>query len=321
MANKLIWGYPRDFWRMCLGALLFFLSFNLMLPELPAHLRSIGGGKYLGWIISSFSIAALLARPVSGWITDKLGRKWAMLGGTAFCVVAGILYPVSLWVWFFFLVRGLHGFSAGLAPSGFTAYTSDIVPKEKRGEALGWQGLFSNMGASAGFGLGSILAVYLGVTGMYIASCLMAIGAMLLFNSLPETVTRKKSNPEGWRGLFFIKAWKPALVMLFVCIPLGAILTVMPDYTTMMGFKNKGLYLSVYVGFSLLVRIFSGRLSDRLGKPFSTAIGSGFQMIALALLILLHHPAVFFLSAAFYGMGQGFNAPALFAWGTDKCVA
>lgn len=66
---------------MCMGAMSFFLSFNLILPELNAELRSRGGADWVGWIIPAFSFSALIARPFSGWITDNLGRRVAMIGG------------------------------------------------------------------------------------------------------------------------------------------------------------------------------------------------------------------------------------------------
>lgn len=317
MANGLLAKYPASFWRMCAGALLFFLSFNMVLPELPEHLRRIGGGQYLGWIIASFSMAALLARPLSGWVTDHLGRKWSMLGGSAFCVVAGLLYPLTMVVWMFFLVRIVHGFSTGFAPTGFTAFTSDVVPNEKRGEALGWQGIFSNIGASAGYALGAAIVAYIGVDGMFFTSSIMAIAAIWLFSGLPETKLPKSSHPKGKQAIFSKKWLPPAFIMFSVCAPLGAVLTIMPDYTLSLGFVNKGLFLSVYIGFSLLVRLFSGRLSDRIGRPISSAIGSICQLIAFSLLILYPDTTFFFISAGFYGLGQGFNAPALFAWAGD----
>ena len=33
---------------MCLSSFLFFLSFNLLLPELPDHLSRLGGADYKG---------------------------------------------------------------------------------------------------------------------------------------------------------------------------------------------------------------------------------------------------------------------------------
>ena len=46
--------YPPEFFRLCVAALLFFFSFNLVIPELPNMLRELGGAAYLGWIIPAF---------------------------------------------------------------------------------------------------------------------------------------------------------------------------------------------------------------------------------------------------------------------------
>jgi len=305
-------GYNSDFWRMCAGAMLFFLSFNMVLPELPGALRRLGGGTHLGWIIPSFALSALLARPFSGWLTDSVGRKAAMIGGCIFCVAAGLLYPFAGSVLAFFLIRGLHGFSAGFSPTGFTAYTSDVVPEEKMGEAMGWQGIFNNLGTALGFSLGAYLALEFGSRNLFFCCSIFAVMAMLLFAGLPETAVKPKSS--GIFPLIYTEAWQPALCMLLVCVPLGAILTIMPDYTLFQGYSNKGVFLSVYVFSSLLVRLFSGKLSDKLGREISVGIGTFLQLISL---ILLANHTAFWLSAVLYGIGQGFNAPGLFAWTSD----
>ena len=308
MVNKL----PGNFWLMSAGSLFFFLSFNILLPELPDVLKKLNGEGYLGFILPAFAFSALLARPLSGWVTDKLGRKHAMIGGAMFCVVAGLLYPMAQTIWLFFLIRFFHGFSTGFSPTGFTAFTTDVVSEERRGEALGWQGIFSNSGTAAGYALGTFMVLWWGQNGLFWMSSVLAVMAIGIFYLLPETKPSEQINPS--RKLFYWKAWPPALLMLFVCIPLGALLTVMPDYTTQLGFTNKGIFLTVYIGSSLLVRVFSGKLSDRLGRAAGIGIGSAFQIVAL---LLLFSNSAFFTAAILYGIGQGFNAPSLFAWAGD----
>lgn len=297
---------------MSAGSLLFFLSFNIILPELPDVLKKLHGEQYLGYILPAFAFSALLARPLSGWVTDRLGRKHAMIGGALFCVAAGLLYPWAQSVVIFFLIRFIHGFSTGFSPTGFTAFTTDVVAEERRGEALGWQGIFSNSGTAAGYALGAVMVMYWGQNGLFMASSLLAVLAIAIFFMLPET--KPVSPRTATRKLFYWKAWPPALLMLLVCIPLGALLTAMPDYTMQMGFQNKGIFLTIYIGSSLLVRVFSGKLSDRLGRAAGIAIGSAFQIVAL---LLLFSRSGFFVAAVIYGIGQGFNAPSLFAWAGD----
>ncbi len=298
---------------MSFGSLLFFLSFNILLPELPEVLRNMNGQAYIGFILPAFAFSALLARPFSGWVTDKLGRKHAMIGGALFCVIAGLLYPWAQTLWLFFLIRFLHGFSTGFSPTGFTAFTTDIIPEDRRGEALGWQGIFSNSGTAAGYALGAWMVLGWGQQGLFTASSVLAILAIIIFSLLPET-RPSSENIRRNGGFFYLEAWPPSLLMLLVCIPLGALLTVMPDYTADLGYSNKGIFLTVYIGSSLLVRVFSGKLSDRLGRAAGIGIGTAFQVCAL---LLLFFETAFFPAAVLYGIGQGFNAPSLFAWAGD----
>ncbi len=312
-------NYPKEFWIMCGGALFFFLSFNIILPELSNFLKFLGGQQHLGWIIPAFSISALIARPFSGWIADNLGRKWTMIGGCIFCIIAGVFYPFVGTVSSFFLVRAIHGFSTGFTPTGFTAFTADTIKPDYRGRAMGWQGTFNNIGTSFGYALGALIVQYFNATTLFISSAVFAAVALILFSMLPETKPEESNRKFEFKlkNLFYIKAWKPAFLMFLVCISLGSILTVMPDYTIELGYANKGLYLTIYISFSLIFRMFSGKISDAFGRAHSTAIGTLAQIISMALLILNPFEFAFFVSAFFYGIGQGFNAPSLFAWASD----
>ncbi len=325
--------YPRTFWIMCMGAMSFFLSFSILLPELPNALRELGGSDYVGWIIPAFSVSALIARPISGWITDNMGRRWTMIGGCLFCILAGGFYPLATTAMGFLLIRILHGFSTGLTPTGFVSYTADIVDESHRGRAMAWQGFFNNVGTSLGYAFGAVIALHLGMQNLYYTSILFALLACILFLYLPETMA--KNNRRTFRfdlaSLFYWPAWKPSVIMFLVCISLGSILTVMPDFTVGLGYSNKGLFLSLYITSSLIFRLVSGKISDRLGRPWSTAIGSGTQVLSMGLLLFIatHQDLYsskiepnqllvwYAASAILYGIGQGFNAPSLFAWASD----
>ncbi len=313
--------YPPAFYRLCAAALLFFLSFNLVIPELSSMLKDLNAHEYLGWIIPAFSFSALVARPLSGWLTDNIGRKSTMVLGAAFCIVAGLFYPLIGSITAFLLVRAVHGFSTGFTPTGFTTYTADIIPESHRGRAMGWLGMFNNAGSSLGYGLGAIIALHFGRNQMFWFSSLLGIAALIIFWTLPETVQSSSKRKFEFKSssLLYLPAWQSSLLMLLVCISLGSILTIMPDYTTSLGFENKGVFLTVYIAFSLLVRLLSGKISDSLGRPYSTAIGAVFQIISMLFLLFpfLGYSYSFYASAAFYGIGQGFNAPSLFAWASD----
>jgi MFS family permease len=66
--------YTYTFLLLCISHVLFAGSFNMMVPELPSYLTSLGGEDYKGLIIALFTLSAGLSRPFSGKLTDRLGE-------------------------------------------------------------------------------------------------------------------------------------------------------------------------------------------------------------------------------------------------------
>ena len=79
--------FTHQFFLLCLSTALFSASFNMIIPELPDYLTSLGGAEYKGLIIGLFTLTAGLARPLSGKLTDTVGRVPVMIIGTIVCVV------------------------------------------------------------------------------------------------------------------------------------------------------------------------------------------------------------------------------------------
>src|SRR6186713_3420678 len=142
--------YTGQFWRVCLSGMLFSASFNMLLPELPAYLTQLGGAGYKGLIISLFTLTAMISRPFSGKLADKLGRVPVMMAGAVVCVACSVIYPILTSVSGFLLLRLIHGFSTGFTPTGQAAYIADAVPIHKRGEAMGYLGTASTLGMAGG---------------------------------------------------------------------------------------------------------------------------------------------------------------------------
>ena len=100
-----------------MSSLLFSASYNILLPELPVYLIGIGGESYLGFIILLFTISALLARPLSGRLSDSKGGKFTIYIGLCVTLLVNLLYPWVTFISGFRLLRFLHGFSTGFAPN------------------------------------------------------------------------------------------------------------------------------------------------------------------------------------------------------------
>ncbi len=303
------------------------MSFNMLLPELPDYLTRLGGADYKGFIIALFTLTAGISRPFSGKLADTVGRIPVMVFGSLVCFICGFFYPFTMTVTAFLGLRLLHGFSTGFKPTGTAAFIADIIPLERRGEAMGLLGVAGSVGMAAGPMLGSELAQRFSLDTLFYCSSGLALLSLVVQGTMTETLPRAQRQPfswrllklEGWHEVFEPQVLAPALVTLLCLLPFGAVLTVVPDQSRFLGLlgKDKGLFYTCYTGASLVIRLVAGRTSDRYGRV-PVLIGSSIIMVAsLGLLALAQSVPVFLAGAILLGLGTGLNSPTLYAWTVD----
>ncbi|WP_080059898.1 MFS transporter [Spirosoma aerolatum] len=314
--------YTLSFWLLSVSNFLFSASFSMMIPELPAYLTKLGGKEYIGLIIALFTFTAGVSRPFSGKLTDTIGRVPVMAFGSIVCFVCGLLYPYLLTVWGFLTLRLIHGFSTGTKPTATSAYVADVVPANRRGEAMGMLGLFTAMGMSLGPAIGSWLATDFSMNVMFWTSSAFALLSIGILLRMPETL----ATPERFRfGLLRLKkdelfdkqAIPPFLVLLLQSFSSGAVLTVISTLSGSLGITNKGLFFTVYTVASLMVRILFSKSSDRYGRVPVLFISTVILAFSMGLLVMVDSPVLFWTAAIFYGMSWGMNSPTVQAWTAD----
>lgn len=314
--------YTRPFLLLCLSHALFAGSFNMMIPELPSYLSSLGGAEHKGLIIALFTITAGVSRPFSGKLADTVGRLPVMYIGTFACVVCSLLYPQLAFVSGFLALRFFHGFSTGFKPTGTSAYVADIVPDGRRGEAMGTLGICLSLGASSSPPLGSWLVKHYDINAMFYASAIFAVLSMLILMGLTETLREKQPFKlsllkVGRHDVFDPLAIPAAIVMIFCYISYGVILTLVPDLSDQLGVENRGTFFTIFTLASVSTRFSAGKISDRLGRvPVlkASAILIAIAMITFAVADSKH---MLYLASALFGLGNGVFSPAINAWTVD----
>jgi MFS family permease len=314
--------YSTQFWFLCSSSLLFFASFNMILPELPFFLTSLGGGEYKGLIISLFTLTAMLSRPFSGKLADRIGRKPVIIAGSLVCFVCSIAYPWLTTVFGFLFLRLVHGFSTGFTPTGQTAYLSDIIPADRRGEAMGLLGTASTLGMAGGPALGGWLSTSFSLHAMFYCSSAFAILSCLIIITIKETVTDK--HAISWRllsirkqDLFEPRVLTPCLVMGLCSYAYGTLFTMIPDFGAYLGIHNKGLLFTYFTIASLMVRLVAGKASDVIGRAQVLKYSTAFMTMGMLWIGFSDTKAMLIVGAFFYGLAQGATSPTLLAWATD----
>ncbi|WP_374951022.1 MFS transporter [Mucilaginibacter sp.] len=314
--------YNLQFGLVCLSSLLFSASFNMLIPELPAYLSSIGGAEYKGLIIALFTLTAGISRPFSGRLTDTIGRVPIMAVGSVVCFVCGFLYPVLGTVSGFLFLRLIHGFSTGFKPTATAAYVADIVPRERWGEALGFHGLCFSTGLAIGPAIGSSIRLYFSLDALFYSSSVFALMSIVILMNMKETLVPKQRFSFSIlkisrRDIIAPEVLPAAIVTFLSYIAYGAILTLIPDWGEHLGIINKGLFFMVFTIASLVIRFVAGKASDKYGRVY--VINTGLVLLTVALTIVGYADsfAGLMAGAAVYGVATGILSPALNAWTVD----
>ena len=109
----------------------------------------------------------------------------------------------------------------------------------------------------------------------------------------------------------------PAIYMALSVFSFGLVLTIMPDYSAHLGISNKGLFFAVFVLASLGVRIFAGKISDKVGRVKVLKVSS--FLLAVAMVFVAYSNSLISLIGAgmVFGLAVGMNSPTVFAWAID----
>ena len=300
----------------------FMTSFNLILPELNNYISILDGADKKGLIITLFTISAAISRPFSGKLADTIGRKKVIYLGIICSFIVMLIYPFSYSVLFFLILRFLHGFSAGFAPTGATALLTDLIPEKSRGHAMGIWGTFISLGIGVGQTLGSWIYLSFGFTILFLIGALFSLIAFVLIFWIKETlVIQQKFNFKllriTWKDVFEPNVLPAAFVMLLSAMCSGMIFVLTPDLSTYLGISNKGFFFGIYVIATILIRLLTSSLSDRIGREKTLLIGCFILVISMLLVGTSSSIVSYIFAAIIFGIATGITSPTMFAWTAD----
>ncbi|MFT5779294.1 MAG: MFS family permease [Crocinitomicaceae bacterium] len=307
---------------MCWALLFFMVSFNLFIPEMNDFLSKMGGENLKGMNFVLFSLAALMARPFSGKLSDTIGRKKVMYLGVVIGIVVTVIYPFTSVAFAFLSLRFFHGFSAGFLPTGATALVTDLIPVKGRGVAMGIWGTFISVGFGVGNFFSGMITSVVGLVGLYMIAAFFCLLAGIIILQLKETLP----NPQRFkwsmlkvtmRDVFEPTVRPAAFVMFCSAVSTGVVFVTSPDISGFHGIENKGWFFLFYMSSTILIRLFASSMSDRIGRRKALIIGLSFMVISMTLIAFSREWIQYTIGAIVFGMSTGVSSPTIFAWLAD----
>jgi MFS family permease len=334
-----IWS--KEFILIMLINLLIFSSFQMLLPVLPVYVKSLGAAdSIIGWIAGLSTIASILIRPFAGVALDKYGRKGVFFIGLCIVILATISYGWVSVVAMILFIRFIHGFGWGISSTSSSTIASDIIPKKRFGEGMGYFSLSSSLAMALAPTIGLKIIADYNIRIVSVVSSTLTIVALLLSftikykkvgkenlktdNSLEKSLKESSQNSSNGSfnesiekplkskiNLFEKSAVAPASVIFLITITYGSIVGFISIYANDLGIKNVGIYFAIYAISLLISRPFFGKLVDRYG--FDIAVFPGLICLFLGIMVLVYANGLlmFSISGVLYGVGFGATQSSL----------
>lgn len=115
-----------------LAILLTSMQFSMVSVALPALIDGLDAPlRWVGWTITIYTLAQAVSMPISGRLSDQLGRRNVFVGGLALFVVASALCALSPNIWMLIAGRALQGIAAGTVQPSAYGVVGDAFPKSR----------------------------------------------------------------------------------------------------------------------------------------------------------------------------------------------
>lgn len=164
---------------------------NVALPTMTGDLGA--SQDTITWVLTSYIVASAIMTPVTGWVSDRIGkREFFMISITGFVIFSmacGVAWNLNSMV-LFRLMQGVFG--AAIVPLSQT-FLLDINPREKAGSAMALWGAGIMVGPIIGPTLGGYLTESFNWRWVFFINLPVGIIALLGCAAyLPKSVTRMR---------------------------------------------------------------------------------------------------------------------------------
>lgn len=267
----------------------FFAAVAPILPQLSDEFDL--SKSHAGLLSGAYAIATMLVAIPGGLLAARIGPRRTVGSGLTLISVASLVFALGQEILLLDLARFLQGVGGALAWAGAFAWVVAVAPRERRGEMIGTtlaaalSGILCGPilgGAAEAFGRGPVFgAVAAGCLGLMVATLGLSVPvpAKNVVRAGPM-VRGMAASPLARLGLWLIIVPGVVFGTLEVLVPLRF------DELGAGAFAIAAAFVAS-AAVEALVAPLAGRVSDRRGRMFPSAVG---LVASAALLVVIGLP-------------------------------
>jgi MFS family permease len=322
--------WTKDFILVCFIGLATGVCMRMLDSNLASFASVTWSSKTLGgYLTSVFNVGAIAMAFFTGRLVDIKGRRNCLVFGTILFSLSTFMIAIWPVPALGLAARFIQGIGKGIVSVASAAIVSDVVPKERMNEGMG----FFNLGNTISFAFGPMLGLALAGWGGYVlmfivcAVCYLvggAIGIGINYEKKPgyqspQVAEQANLSPVEYKGIWKMIEKKSILYSLnntiffagYACVLV--FITVYAQEHLLLSSTEIGLFYTVAAGTMFLVRVLCNKLADIYGALCMIVPGHIFVMLMLLVLAFFaqgNYP-MFLVAGGLYGLGNAAVMPAM----------
>lgn len=320
---------------LMITAFVDMVGFAMVLPLVPFYATSMGAtGSVVGLLISSFSLAQLVSAPTWGRVSDRFGRRPAVISGLLISAAAYVVFGLAGTIWALLLSRVVQGVGGGTV-GVLQAYVADASRPEDRAKGLGWLSAATSAGAVVGPAFGSLFVQWwghrgpgFGAAGFCLLSCSFAWRYLRESKGMRQTAEHPAPASLGTEDSALSRLIEvigqpgdpaPRLIWIYT-IAIGAFYGTAPLLSLLfadrLGVTEKtiGYFIMYFGAMGVLVRAgFLGTAVKRLGEARLARLGLVLLSAGLAVIAAAHTYVTTIVAITLMPLGTAFLFPCITA--------
>jgi predicted MFS family arabinose efflux permease len=319
---------PRSVWTLEAGGLVNAFGNGITYPFVVIYLHNVRGFSLgtAGLVLAANGAVSLLASPLAGWLSDRIGGRLTLAGALVFMAAGIASFPLVREPWHAFLAMAVVGAGNGSFWPSQSTLLAGLAPVARRHAAYALQRVSRNLGIGLGGLTGGLIATTSDPTSFTIlflidAATFLGFIAVLPFVPDPELPpVEEGARPGRYRDVLRDRLLLGIVAVNVVFVSAGyAVIELLPVFA-----KNEAHVSERGIGVIFLVNTLVIVFAQ---LPIARALEGRRRMPALALMTVLWATAwmivlvcgatleaiaaasVFALAGLVFGLGECFHGP------------